>query len=654
MKKAIQFLILSAALISVSHSQTIDPAFQNQLEQLVPDETLPAWIFFHDRGLTAQEIPAALDEIRDLLPERTRLRRERGGMPNLYERDLPVNTGYAAQIENITGDFRAVTKYFNGVSADLTLEQTLEILALPFVKEIRPVARMKRSLPPVKSTPEYRAADLDYGESYGQLNQIEVPLLHDMGFSGEGILICLLDTGFRLDHAAFDSVDVVDQWDFINNDPIVGNEPGDPDDQQWHGTATLSVCGGYVPGELIGPAYGASFIAGKTEMTDQEIPIEEDYFVAGLEWADSLGADIVSSSLGYYDWYVFDQLDGNTTVTAIGMDIAASHGILCVTAAGNERNNSQWPYIITPADADSVVTCGAVNVFGELAGFSSPGPTADGRIKPEVCAQGVDVHMANANNPNGFTNANGTSFSTPLTAGAAALILEAHPNWAPMTVREALMMTADNAANPDNDYGWGIIGAYQAAYYSYPPVIETVEPSGDTVFVIIDSTAAFTVTASDEDGDPLTYYFEIDGQAAEENETGLFDFTPLTADTFTLTVEVSDLIGFEDNAAVTIIAQQNTSIEESNPALPEKFNLTVYPNPFNAKANISFCLDRESNIDLTVFDISGREVESLATGHLSPGEHEAVWEAEGVSSGLYLLRIQYQGGVEVEKLMLLK
>ena len=94
MKKAIQFLILSAALISVSHSQTIDPAFQNQLEQLVPDETLPAWIFFHDRGLTAQEIPAALDEIRDLLPERTRLRRERGGMPNLYERDLPVNSGY--------------------------------------------------------------------------------------------------------------------------------------------------------------------------------------------------------------------------------------------------------------------------------------------------------------------------------------------------------------------------------------------------------------------------------------------------------------------------------------------------------------------------------------------------------------------------------
>ena len=641
-------------MISVSHAQTIDPLFQSQLAQMVPGETLPAWIFFHDRGLTAQEIPAALDAIRSLLPERTLTRRERGGMPGLEERDLPVNSGYIGQIEDITGDFRTVTKYFNGVSADLSLDQALEILALPFVEEIRPVARMKHSEPPAKSTPGYRSADLDYGESYGQLNQIEVPLLHDMGFSGAGVLICLLDTGFRLEHAAFDSVEVIAQWDFINNDSIVTNEPGDPDDQHWHGTATLSVCGGYVPGELIGPAYGASFIVGKTEMTDEEIPIEEDYYVAGLEWADSLGADIVSSSLGYYDWYEFEDLDGNTTVTAIGMDIAASHGILCVTAAGNERNNWQWPHIITPADADSVVTCGAVDLFGELAGFSSPGPTADGRIKPEVCAMGEDVHMANANNPNGYTDANGTSFSTPLTAGVSALILEAHPNWLPMTVREALMMTASNMAHPDNDYGWGIIGAYQAAFYSYPPVIEAVEPAGDTIFVFTDSTTMFTVTASDADGDPLTYYFEIDGQSAGENETGIFDFTPLTADTFTLSVEVMDLIGFEDNASVTIIAQNYSAVGQMNPSVPASFNLAVYPNPFNATATISFSLDRESNISLTVFDVSGREAASLVTGHWSLGKHEVTWNAEGMPSGLYFVRLQHQDGFQVHKLMLLK
>ena len=191
---------------------------------------------------------------------------------------------------------------------------------------------------------------------------------------------------------------------------------------------------------------------------------EEDNYVAGLEWGEENGADVVSTSLGYLDWYEYSDMDGNTAVTTIGVDIAASLGVVCVTAAGNSGSSS-WYYIIAPADADSVISVGAVDDNDIIATFSSHGPTSDGRIKPEVCARGRQTWCVNPNSNTNYSRLSGTSLACPLVAGAAALIIQARPDWSAMEVREAMMMTASNADNPDNTYGYGILNAGEAINY---------------------------------------------------------------------------------------------------------------------------------------------------------------------------------------------
>ncbi len=223
--------------------------------------------------------------------------------------------------------------------------------------------------------------------------------------------------------------------------------------------------GGYAPGTLIGPAYGADFLLAKTETDKFERPIEEDYWVAGIEWAESLGAEVVSSSLGYTDWYTFADMNGLTAVTTRAANRAAELGVVVVNAAGNERG-AAWNHIIAPADGFEVLAVGAVTSSGAIASFSSPGPTADGRIKPDVCALGVNNRLA-ANLADGtdtYDRGSGTSFATPLIGGVAALLLEAHPGWTPREVRAALLASASRSGAPNNDFGWGIANAAAAAH----------------------------------------------------------------------------------------------------------------------------------------------------------------------------------------------
>jgi hypothetical protein len=328
----------------------------------------------------------------------------------------------------------------------------------------------KPQLPHGDDSPPY------YGNSYTQLIQIMVPPLHDLGYSGAGILIGVLDTGFRKDHVAVSGLDIIAEHDFVFDDDDTQYDPSNPDDySDSHGTAVLSLMAGNAVGELIGPAFGASFLLGKTEDTRSETPIEEDYWVEGIEWMESQGADIVSSSLGYTRFdddtgYEFSDLDGNTAVTTIAADAAAVLGVLVVNAAGNERNG-EWGHIITPADGDSVAAIGAVDSQGALASFSSPGPTYDGRTKPDVCAMGVGNYIALNVDTVSFTNGNGTSYATPLVAGASALILEAQSQWTAMDVLDGLKATASQSDSPDNDYGWGIINALRAADLDLPYVL---------------------------------------------------------------------------------------------------------------------------------------------------------------------------------------
>lgn len=434
-------------------------------------ERHPIWVLFYDKGDGEDAFLRGVINAPQVT-ERARQRRlQRGTCDILNYMDVDIPAEYIAQVLESGAEIRIISRWFNAISVLANDQEEAYIDNLPMVKKTKRVMRVsRRFIKQVERDPD-EADDAnimyeDYGNSYAQLNQIGAVAAHDSGYTGNGVWVLMLDTGFLTSHSVFSSERIVGEYDFIQNDSTTANQDGDAPQQHDHGTATASVVGGYDPGSLIGVAYNCSFLLAKTEILDQEVQIEEDFYTAGLEWGEALGADVVSSSLGYIDWYTFDQMDGQTAITTQAVDIAASLGMVCVTAAGNE-GGSTWGHIIAPADADSVISVGAVNSDGILAGFSSPGPTADGRIKPEVVARGVSTYAAGTASENAFINASGTSLSTPLVAGAAALVLEAHPTWNPMMVREALMMTASQSESPNNQYGYGIIDVMAAINYSY-------------------------------------------------------------------------------------------------------------------------------------------------------------------------------------------
>jgi subtilisin family serine protease len=287
---------------------------------------------------------------------------------------------------------------------------------------------------------------------------------HQQGYHGEGIIICFLDTGFLTYHHAFNHMNILATYDFINDDEFVGYDPSqDLEGQPRHGTGCLGTIGGYYPGELIGPAFAASYILCKTEVTGSETTVEEDYYVAGMEWGEIMGADVASSSLSYFDWYNTDDYDGQTCVTTVAANIAFQKGMILCSSMGNSGPGKFT--LGAPADSRYSLGIGAVQWNGKLAEFSSWGPTSDGRIKPDICARGVATIAATPYTKDGFGKWSGTSLSCPLAAGVVALVIQAHPDWSPYRVKEAILKTASRANRPDIRYGWGIVNTTDAINY---------------------------------------------------------------------------------------------------------------------------------------------------------------------------------------------
>ncbi len=422
------------------------------------------WVFFSDKNTDINQfIP---------LSEKAVFRRQKVNQ-NYTWYDRQISIEYIQIVRKTGVMIHQNSHWLNAVSISGTNEQINTISELPFVTKIQPVARFIRKTPDLSAPSfEYKSIAMDtsfYGFAWEQIEQINCDAAHDAGYSGQGVRVLILDTGFNTDLSVFDSVNIVDEWDFVNNDGNTANENNDAGNQHDHGTMVFSAMAGYDPGYLIGPAYGAEFLLAKTEDVTSETIVEEDNYVAALEWGEQNGADVVSSSLGYLDWYSYCDMDGNTAVTTKAVDIAVNLGMVCVSAAGNWGTSNPPPepcdtlyyYISAPADADSVIAVGAVNSEGIIASFSSHGPTYDGRIKPEVCARGVSTWCSQPNS-NSYRTASGTSLATPLVGGAAAVILSANPEWTPMQVREAMIMTADKSDIPDNDYGYGIIDVMAA------------------------------------------------------------------------------------------------------------------------------------------------------------------------------------------------
>ena len=484
------FLVMVWGIMSGAKSQSLDQAglvlpkktpvisekFKQLLSQKEPEEKVKVWVFFTDKGIfDPGEYQSALNRATNTLTERAARRRAKTMKPNLVDfKDLPVDHTYVNELLKYQAKLRQKSRWLNAASFEIQVSRLGQISKLDFVRSVKPVLGGKRKpVPPQVPLPEPQKSrskiDLDYGASYAQLQQLNVPAVHNLGYKGQGVLVCMMDTGYLKEHQAFQLADsegrILAEWDFINNDGNTQNEPGDPSGQHNHGTYTWSTLGGAADGNLYGPAYGAFFILAKTEDVSMEEPIEEDNWMAGMEWADSIGADVISSSLAYIDWYTYSDLDGNTAVTTQAADIAAERGIVVCNAMGNSGPGSGT--LMAPADADSILACGAVDASGYLASFSSRGPTYDGRTKPEVCARGLYTRCADPYDVNGYTSVSGTSLSTPLIGGCAALILSARPYWTPMQVREAMMMTASRADYPDNNYGWGIPDLLAAIQYSF-------------------------------------------------------------------------------------------------------------------------------------------------------------------------------------------
>jgi len=370
--------------------------------------------------------------------------------------NFAVSESHLDQLRDAGFQIRHASRFLNAVSVIIdNPNQLSELEALPYVRTITPVAQHPRKRFETISRVNQlgRGSTLAYGASAGQNEILNIPQINALGYDGKGILIGVTDTGFLTDHPAFDNIDILAQYDFIDQE-VDASGPGHE-----HGINVLSAIAGYLPGKLIGPANKATYLLARTEDSYSESRAEEDNWVAALEWADSLGVDIISSSLNYFqdfddpnEDYPFSALDGQTTISARAANIAAARGILVVNSAGNEGSSASsiWP----PSDSPHVLAVGSVNTQQEISYFSGRGPTFDERIKPDVVAQGSLVYMASGTN--GYIHGNGTSFSAPQIAGLAALLLQAHPALAPDSVISIFQNHGDNADAPDNSYGWGI------------------------------------------------------------------------------------------------------------------------------------------------------------------------------------------------------
>jgi hypothetical protein len=420
--------------------------------------------------------PYSLDHPEEYLSDRAIKRRVKQNIP-IDKSDIPVNLQYLEGVKNAGAQILFPTKWLNGVTIIAANQQIVNTISqLPYVSDVKLVTyesykskgNNKKSFFEAEafdyekklkgSTSIMHDSEYDYGQAYDQINLINGIPLHEMGYRGEGMVIAVLDAGFNNvpTQPLFDSL-----W---ANGQILGTKDfvtpgGDVFTLHTHGRKVLSTMAANISGLMIGTAPKASYWLLRPENPVQEYIAEEYNWVSAAEFADSVGADVINSSLGYIYFnnpaqdHTYDETDGNTAIVTIGADKAASKGIIVCNSAGNEGDN-EWQHIGFPADGDSVFTIGAVDNDGYYASFSSTGPTADGRIKPNVVATGLGTTLADGYDS--VTFGSGTSYSSPITAGMVACLWQALPDKNNMEVINSVMQSASQNENPDNLIGWGI------------------------------------------------------------------------------------------------------------------------------------------------------------------------------------------------------
>jgi hypothetical protein len=580
----------------------------------------------------------------------------------------------------------------NAVSIFATPGETEILQSLPFVKSTQRVASL--NIPPAleavpqppqlfKTTTTHR---FQYGNSLAQMEQIRATDLHDAGIYGAGVIVGMMDSGFRWqDHEAFQHLSdrIIGEHDFVQNDNVTRNQTGDRFDQDEHGTQTFSVLGGFAPGQLIGPGFGARFILAKTEYVPAETHAEEDNWVEAVEWMESVGVDVTSTSLGYTTFdagqtsYTPSNMDGKTAIITNAAELAVRKGVVVITSAGNDGDKA-WRIISAPADGPNVITVGAVFSTGDVAGFSSRGPTADGRIKPDVMAMGVGVYRVASNSVDGYIfGLPGTSLSCPLVGGVVAQILSAHPDLTPAQVMEALRNTASRANQPDNDYGYGIVNARAAITY-WGPAFSNL-PRADTLESGVLNVAIHMLSRDGiQPGSMQLHYAPRGSQTFAAVSMAQIDSISYVAqiprpaqaaDTVQVYFTATDL-GFgsatypKQAPARVILVPRNGLFPnpgEQPRRLPSTFALAPNrPNPFNEITNLIFDLPRSGPVRIRIYNVLGQLVRTLFDADLPAGRYESFsWDGtndlrQPAASGVYFYEVSTSLGTGRRRMLLLR
>eukprot|EP01133_Synstelium_polycarpum_P011534 gene11534-13461_t len=470
-------------------SPSVRKYYEESVDESKANHATKLWVYFntkHDPSVERKQYDGSN------LSKRSLARRARRVVSEKHvfdETDMPVQEALIKEVMQCGNEAHITlyqrSKWLNSISIsiDSSASETVMhcITSLPFVERIELVTKFIRSsesdsdlshvAEKVRQTQnlvsrKLMSASLEdqlfYNNTYNGAVQVNIPEAHHAGYNGSGLVVLMMDSGFLLTHEAFKHLKVIGQHDFINNLDTVQGPMGD--DQNTHGTATLSTIAGYMPGVMVGPAYDATFLLAKTEDTAHEVIQEEDYWISALEWGESLGAELVSSSLGYTDWYKYYNMNASVAAITRAADMAVDKGLTVVVSAGNNGNRG----IGAPADGKRVIAVGAAMLMGSPTDFSSGGPSADGRMKPDISALGLKNFVASAKGVNQYTRMSGTSFACPLVAGSIALVMQAHPEWTPEQVYKAVTSTGSLANSPNTRSGFGILDSMSAINYKDP------------------------------------------------------------------------------------------------------------------------------------------------------------------------------------------
>ena len=429
-----------------------------------PEKTYKYRVYFTDKKHNTY----SLKRPEAFLSEKSLERRKKYKI-KVDQHDLPVTPLYVEYLNDHHFKVQNVSKWNNTAVVEVRDTSSIkELSEVNFIKDVRKVWESQDSLlvyPPVDRlqivSNQRDTMTNVYGKAYRQVSMLNVNKLHQEGYKGDNMTIAIIDGGFY----NADCIEGLKNCKVLGTRNFVTPERSVYEETQQHGTQVLSCIAANLPKCLVGTAPNASFYLLISEDNYSENMIEEDNWCAAVEYADSLGVDVITSSLGYYKFddpsatHKYHELDGETALNSRSASLAASRGILVINSAGNEGDNA-WKKIGFPADAKNILSVGAVKANGINTEFSSIGNTADGRIKPDVMAQGE--YSAVLDCCGNVSTASGTSFSAPILCGAVTCLLQAFPKSTPEEIIQAVHQSGDNVKYPNNIFGYGIPDMWKA------------------------------------------------------------------------------------------------------------------------------------------------------------------------------------------------